>query len=150
MNLDEDTHKIYGYVTKEEFYAGLNEAKKENLFVDEKSWVDIGALVAGMWKAFGEGRMVVVPREGFKCPEKKPTKELDKSATEPKEECHCSHCEVERDREKNRVNGEVVQKEYELSTDPADYPVSDNVAPPKKRPSKAKAKKKEVTEPVTE
>jgi len=118
MNRNEETHKIYGYVTEDEFYAGLNEAKKENLFVDEKGWVDIGALLSGMWKAFGEGRVVVVPLKGFKRPEVKPETVLEMGP----------------------------------STNPADYPVTDNISPevPKKRTSRSKKAKEETTETVTE
>ena len=131
MNRDEETHKIYGYVTEEEFYAGLNEAKKENLFVDEKGWVDIGALLSAMWKVFGEGRMVVVPKEGFKRPEVKPENE----------ECHCSHCEVERDREKNRVDeGANIQEEFIKNEVPSELiPEA-----PKKRPSRSKKAKESL------
>ena len=127
MNRNEETHKIYGYVTEDEFYAGLNEAKAESLFVDEKGWVDIGALLSAMWKVFSEGRMVVVPKEGFKRPEVK---------TE-NEECHCGHCEIERDREKNRIDeGAGIQEEF-ITQEPAPEA-------PKKRPSRTKPKKNEA------
>jgi hypothetical protein len=144
MNRNEETHKIYGYVTEDEFYAGLNEAKKENLFVDEKGWVDIGALLSAMWKVFGEGRMVVVPKEGFKRPEVKPENE----------ECHCTHCEVERDREKNRNSeGFSVQEEFIEETPNVENAAMDfveEVPAPKKRPSRSKKVKEETAETVTE
>jgi len=129
MNRDEDTHKIYGYVTEEEFYNGLNEAKKENIYVDEKGWVDIGALLAGMWKAFGEGRMVVIPREGFKRPEKKITEDVQKQVDA------MPLVEVGGKDEMPEIN--------------KDGMAIINIETPKKRPSRAKAKK-EITEPAAE
>lgn len=71
------THKVYGHVTEDEFYAGLNEAKKENILVDEKGWVDIGELIHEMWTAFADGRMAIVPKEGFHRPEKKTIEHTD-------------------------------------------------------------------------
>lgn len=62
------THKVYGHVTEEEFFAGVNEAKKENVFVGENGWVDIGEIIHEMWTAFADGRMAIVPKEGFKRP----------------------------------------------------------------------------------
>ena len=130
MNRNEETHKIYGYVTEDEFYAGLNEAKNENLFVDEKGWVDIGALLSAMWKVFGEGRMVVVPKEGFKRPEVKidvPINELGKDDT----------C-VQRDLDTNLLKENAAMEFVE------------EVPAPKKRPSRSKKVKEEIAETVTE
>jgi len=123
----ERNHKIFSYVTEREFYDGLNEAKRENLFVDEKGRVDIGELLAGMWLAFGEGRMVVVPRGGFKPPEKK--EEIKQEAIENKP-----------------------ISTMDLGTI---YPAANALeefieeVPKKKRPSRAKAKK-EIAEPAAE
>jgi hypothetical protein len=125
MNRNEETHKIYGYVTEDEFYAGLNEAKKENLFVDEKGWVDIGALLSAMWKVFGEGRMVVVPKEGFKRPEVK--LEIIKGET---------------------IETTVLEEAHEITKEEIESITTSEV--PKKRPSRSKKAKEETAETVTE
>lgn len=167
MNRDESTHKIYGYVTEDEFYAGLNEAKKENLYVDEKGWVDIGALLAGMWQAFGEGRMAVVPREGFKRPEKKeeikpeikgttadimpiglkvkisdPTTSRDQMEGIIKVIYKAGELDKEEIYEIDFGNGQLGQFKHTSFSIVAETP--------KRRPSRAKTKKEEVTEPATE
>jgi hypothetical protein len=77
--------------------------------------------------------MVVVPKEGFKRPEVNPENE----------ECHCSHCEVERDREKNKADeGTGIQEEF-ITQEPVPEV-------PKKRPSRSKKAKEETAETVTE
>jgi hypothetical protein len=57
------SHKIYGFITEQQFYAGINEAKMENVFIDEKGWVDVGGLIVELWNSFAEGRYAILPKD---------------------------------------------------------------------------------------
>jgi len=63
---DPDNHKIYGWITKEYFYRGLQRAKKENIFINEKGFVDINKLIQLLWETFSEGNYLVLENQEAK------------------------------------------------------------------------------------
>jgi len=87
-------YRVYCHLTEEEFFAGLNEAKKEGVCTNDKDWVDIGLLLKNLWQIFSEGRLrVAVKPAEIKpkveiIPDTKPTNEevQKEETTEPVKE----------------------------------------------------------------
>jgi len=53
-------HKVYGHVTKHEFYSIINRAKKENVFTNAEGRVDIGGVVAHLVLGFAKGEYKII------------------------------------------------------------------------------------------
>jgi hypothetical protein len=54
-------HRVWGYVSDEEFYRMLRRARLENCFVDDKGMVDIAALIQKLVSTYGDGRYCILP-----------------------------------------------------------------------------------------
>lgn len=54
-------HRVWGYVSDEEFYKMLQRARSENCYVDERGMVDIGKLIHKLVETYGDGTYCILP-----------------------------------------------------------------------------------------
>ena len=55
-------HKVYGHVSKQEFYAMLNCAKRNHVYTDAEGRVDIGGIIAHLVLGFIKGEYKITPK----------------------------------------------------------------------------------------
>jgi hypothetical protein len=63
---DPDNHKIYGWITKEYFFAGLQRAKKEKICTNDEGFVDINKLLQLLWETFSDGSYLILSDKEIK------------------------------------------------------------------------------------
>ncbi|MDD5651586.1 MAG: hypothetical protein PHF86_14420 [Candidatus Nanoarchaeia archaeon] len=63
---DPDNHKIYGWITKEYFFAGLQRAKKEKICTNDEEFVDINKLLQLLWETFSDGSYLILSDKEMK------------------------------------------------------------------------------------
>ena len=54
-------HRVWGNVSEEVFYKMLQRAREEQVYVDDKGLVDIGALIAKLVETYGDGEYTILP-----------------------------------------------------------------------------------------
>lgn len=78
--------KVYGYISDEQFFAMIDEARRQKMFVSPLGKVDIGALIEELIASFGQRRYQILPKETHKEEKKHPTGVDDLAETKKESE----------------------------------------------------------------